>query len=364
MDTIVDQIDQLHLEGNIIPASWYKNLTFPKGKRNSEKGKPHLPAIVILSDIIYWYRKTEIRDEITGEVIERRKRFSSDKLQRSYSQLCNMFGFGKEQARQACDFLVEKGMIIREFKDITLSNGDRLRNVMYLEPIPDNIKLVTYHEERWAKKIKIDTCPPTTEHVSTLKPIRADEEVDNTYITTENTTEITTDFVIEKNQKESKNPDTEEEKKPETFEDFGFYSNPVESLVSMKEFDADGNQIAPETVYKDRLAKVVDKSLFAPHTKRDVSRFPEEVQALAQIFIDKTSILPTKSEMSHWIEHLRNMLQMGVTSDILGGAVDRAFRDNMCVKSPASVKYALTDLLKGGGRGAKTVYEAASQVFE
>lgn len=46
---IVDQSSQLNISGNIIPQTWYKSIV-------RENGKPYLTAIVILADIVYWYK--------------------------------------------------------------------------------------------------------------------------------------------------------------------------------------------------------------------------------------------------------------------------------------------------------------------
>ena len=46
---IVDAMGSINISGNIIPAVWYRTIT-------KENGKPYLLAIVILADIVYWYR--------------------------------------------------------------------------------------------------------------------------------------------------------------------------------------------------------------------------------------------------------------------------------------------------------------------
>lgn len=71
--------------GNVIPATWYKTITTPSGKAD-------LVAINILSDVLYWYRPREVRDEYTGDVVAYQKRFAADYLQRSYEQLSEHFG--------------------------------------------------------------------------------------------------------------------------------------------------------------------------------------------------------------------------------------------------------------------------------
>ena len=57
----VETISRLHLEGNIIPHTWYQNITL--------SGHPDVIAITILADIVYWYRWRELRDEATGAVV-------------------------------------------------------------------------------------------------------------------------------------------------------------------------------------------------------------------------------------------------------------------------------------------------------
>jgi hypothetical protein len=163
----VQAIGQMNFEGNIIPHAWYKTLLFPNGK-------PHLAAIIILADFVYWHRPTEIRDEITGQLIGYKKKFKADKLQRSYAQLVGTFGLGKDQARNACDYLEDKKLIIREFR-----HSKAASNVMYVDLVADNIRAITYGGDVGFE----------TDMVSVLKRGDVGFETD-TY--TENTTENTT----------------------------------------------------------------------------------------------------------------------------------------------------------------------------
>lgn len=75
----VDELGQLNISGNITPQIWYKTIL-------TEAGKPYYLAISILSDIVYWYRPTEVRDEASGHVIGWKKRFRDDLLQRNYEK--------------------------------------------------------------------------------------------------------------------------------------------------------------------------------------------------------------------------------------------------------------------------------------
>ncbi len=132
---VVDAIGQITFQGNIIPPSWFKTI-----KRGS---KAHLLAINILSDVIYWYRPTFTRDEETGELISVTKKFRSDKLQKQYDAWALQFGQSKEQVKDACDLLVEMGLITREFRNVR-TESRILPNVMFVEPIPENIAHITH----------------------------------------------------------------------------------------------------------------------------------------------------------------------------------------------------------------------------
>ena len=59
---ILDAMAEIHITGNITPSIWYKTIL-------RDNGKPYLLAIAILSDIVYWYRPMEMRDERTGGII-------------------------------------------------------------------------------------------------------------------------------------------------------------------------------------------------------------------------------------------------------------------------------------------------------
>jgi hypothetical protein len=152
---IVDAIGQINFTGNIIPDAWYRNIRYqirkPRGKPKkgenvtfSITSQPYLEAIIILSEIIYWYKPSLVKDEDTGEVIESRKKFKADKLQRSYSSFANQFGLSKEQVTKAIHFLKEQGLINTEFRTIITKQGTKLTNVLFLEPIPEAIHKTTF----------------------------------------------------------------------------------------------------------------------------------------------------------------------------------------------------------------------------
>lgn len=111
---IVDENAKLNISGNIIPQVWYRTII-------RESGKPNLTAIIILADIVYWYKPTEIRDEGTGQVIGVRKKFKSDLLQRSYQQISEQFGISKKEATNAVVFLEKLGVVKRVFRTISMN---------------------------------------------------------------------------------------------------------------------------------------------------------------------------------------------------------------------------------------------------
>lgn len=49
LSPVVEQIGRLHLEGDIIPHSWFQT-----PRLRYESGKPNLSAIALLADVIYW----------------------------------------------------------------------------------------------------------------------------------------------------------------------------------------------------------------------------------------------------------------------------------------------------------------------
>lgn len=129
---IVDKMAGIELTGNITPATWYHTVV------NEATGKPYTLAIAILSDIVYWYRPKEVRDETTGEFRGFAKKFKEDLLQRSYQQLEDQFGFSRSQVKLAVVFLEDIGVIKRHFRNVNI-RGQQLNNVMYLELIPEKL---------------------------------------------------------------------------------------------------------------------------------------------------------------------------------------------------------------------------------
>lgn len=134
--TVIEQIGQIQIHGNIVDDGWFQRIQF-------ENGKPHMNAILILSEVIYWYRPIEVKDEETGRLLGFKKKFKADKLQKSYQAFAEKFGITKKQAKLACDHLVKMGLIDIEFRTIAVGENKKCNNVMYIEPNPEKIKSIS-----------------------------------------------------------------------------------------------------------------------------------------------------------------------------------------------------------------------------
>ncbi|WP_369355568.1 conserved phage C-terminal domain-containing protein [Lysinibacillus capsici] len=184
MNNNVMKVARINLRGNTMDQGWFKHLTL-------ENGKPYMVAITVLSEIFYWYKPTELRDEETNEIRYKQK-FKADKLQKSYQQLADSFGFTKRQVLEACKYLLKKRLITIEFRTIIV-NGTKYNNVMYVEPVVENIEKISilYQDPI---TLESDTLPHSNEgdsHILTGHPPTLKRGT-NTKITTENTTKITT----------------------------------------------------------------------------------------------------------------------------------------------------------------------------
>ncbi|PFZ67751.1 DNA replication protein DnaD [Bacillus wiedmannii] len=184
MNNNVMKIARINLRGNTMDQGWFKHLTL-------DNGKPYMVAITVLSEIFYWYKPTEIRDEKTNGIRYKQK-FKADKLQKSYQQLADSFGFTKRQVLEACKYLLKRKLILIEFRTIIV-NGTRLNNVMYVEPVVENIQKISilYQDPITSES---DTLPHYNEGGSHTGKGEAPtlERGTNTEITTKITTEITT----------------------------------------------------------------------------------------------------------------------------------------------------------------------------
>ena len=132
----VEAMKGLHMEGNIIPMEWFSHITF-------ENGRPDTNAILLLSDIVYWYRPTIVRDEGSGQVLGYQKKFRADLLQKNYQDYETLFGFSKKQIRDAFVRLEEIGVIRRLFRTVETGFGPQ-SNVMFIDLFAEKVCEITH----------------------------------------------------------------------------------------------------------------------------------------------------------------------------------------------------------------------------
>lgn len=133
---IVDRLSTMNFSGNIISPNWFKTVL-------NDKGKPYLLAILILSEIVYWYRPVEVRDEETGEFIGYRTKFKNDLLQKSYQNLAEYYHVSKRQVTAAIVALEKIGVIKRVFREVR-KDGKLYNNVLFIQLHPDKLQELTY----------------------------------------------------------------------------------------------------------------------------------------------------------------------------------------------------------------------------
>lgn len=124
------------LTGHVIDHTWYKFVKREPTKK-SPKGRPHPAAISILSDIFYWYRPTDEKDQSGNLTLK--KKFRSDILQRSYEQIEDSLGFTKEEARSGLETLERLGICKRVLRTINVG-GVKVSNVMFISFNPIRLR--------------------------------------------------------------------------------------------------------------------------------------------------------------------------------------------------------------------------------
>ena len=129
-------IGQINISGNVTPANWWKYIRLPSGR-------PDATAIALLSEIVYWYRPTEVRDEHTGALLGYRKRFQGDKLQRSYQAFAEQFGFGKRETADALKRLRDAGFITLDLRTVEMLDGVKCSNILFVGINPQAIAAIT-----------------------------------------------------------------------------------------------------------------------------------------------------------------------------------------------------------------------------
>jgi hypothetical protein len=115
------------LTGNITPHDWYEKFT-------NNRGRPDLPLISVLSEIVYWYRPKRIKDNQTGDITYINK-FLGDDWQTSYEHFEKKFGFNREKLRRIFVKLEQMGICYREFRNVKL-RGQTYNNRLFIHLSP------------------------------------------------------------------------------------------------------------------------------------------------------------------------------------------------------------------------------------
>jgi uncharacterized phage protein (TIGR02220 family) len=188
---IVDEIGKINFEGTVIPHNWFNSIKF-------ENGKPDVVAIVLLSEIVYWYRPMIVKDELTGLIKEVRKRFKADLLQRSYDSFAEQFGFTKRQVKDALKRLEDTGLIEREFRNIHV-DGKVFANVLFIRLNPEKVLEITFGQGGMTLERQgcdVETSGVLRSNVRGCDVRTSDKYRDyNTEITTENTKNISIPYL-------------------------------------------------------------------------------------------------------------------------------------------------------------------------
>ena len=182
--TGIESIDKLYeadITGNLIPSTWCHKIT-------GSNGKPNMNAIMILAEILYWHRPKVEYVKGDPENIHLLKRFKADLLQLSYGKLEQKFNLTKDQCRRALDLLEDQGLIKRHFRTVTIGDGRRLNNVMYIELLTDKLLSMTHDGQHDPYMIKPTSSYDESDEVSVNnESARISKQMTNT----KNTTEIT-----------------------------------------------------------------------------------------------------------------------------------------------------------------------------
>lgn len=193
----VDAIGQINLVGNSIPHRWFGEILLANGK-------PDLNAIILLSEIVYWYRPRIVRDEDTGIMIGVKARFKADLLQRSYDSFSKQFGLTKRQVSDAIKRLEDNNLILRVFRTVKTPTKV-LSNVLFIQinhikikEISDITPPITLQRDTPShvkteplSRYNVTPSHVKTEHPPTLKRETYTED----YYTENKHTETTTEYI-------------------------------------------------------------------------------------------------------------------------------------------------------------------------
>lgn len=134
-NNIVDEIGAIPLHGCTIHFTWSDWIKF-------ENGKPNAVALIILAEIVDWYKPCNGMDEDAGGFTSRKK-FKGERLVSSYKALANQFGFTKRQVQNACHQLRDLGCIVIRMENKRDFETGAYLAYMTFEPVPEKIKFIS-----------------------------------------------------------------------------------------------------------------------------------------------------------------------------------------------------------------------------
>ena len=183
---IVNEVGRMHFSGNIVPEIWFHTIT------NVKKTTLAL-VVLILAEIVYWYRPSEVRDEAGQFIAYKQKFHDQDYLQMSYEQLAQKYHISKGQAKAAIVALEEIGVIKRHFRTVVSKSGMKNNNVLYIELIPTVLHKLTYVDDNPMTIDSYTSVDKNTEVCNSDNTPTTFNQQTNTKITTNTTTE---DFIL------------------------------------------------------------------------------------------------------------------------------------------------------------------------
>ena len=120
--------------GNFIPAAWWRTITTGTGR----KTKPDFPVILVLSQILFWFRP---RNRYLGEdKWQWEKRFDADLPQISRRHFANRFNLTMRVVSRCLAKLVQLGVIRTHLRTRTTAEGQKLHNCLYIELVVEKLE--------------------------------------------------------------------------------------------------------------------------------------------------------------------------------------------------------------------------------
>ena len=137
LTTTVEGITLRNIVGNMTAFAWYNTIVLPNGR-------PDFYAIAILADFIYWHKATPVLHPRTHNLMGYERKFYADKFQANYKTIAAKFNMTVKVTREAIYRLIELGVLVRELRTITTSDGTKLTNVPFWDINLEVLDAITY----------------------------------------------------------------------------------------------------------------------------------------------------------------------------------------------------------------------------